>query len=272
MDIAVLMTCHNRREKTVSCIKELSLNNANIHFVVVDDGSSDGTMEALADLEGSLGPGKELTIIKENGNLFYSGGMRRAMEYVHSQNKYDYYVLVNDDVFFDKGILDKTIGKVFGTDLVFVGAMRDKNHHCSYGGIRYTSGIHYKVVTPEDDDRECDTFNANFVVVPARVFNNVPIMDSHYRHSLGDFDYGLAIKKAGYRIEVLDFYAGICDNNPSDGTWRDTELSRIERIKKKETVKGAPFRQWFYFLNKNFGLLYALVYSITPYARIIIGQ
>ena len=158
------------------------------------------------------------------------------------------------------------------TDTVLVGAMRGGDGHCTYGGVKYTSGIHYKMITPEDDDRQCDTFNANFVAVPAGIFNSVPIMDSHYRHSLGDFDYGLSIKRAGYRIEVMQAYAGICENNPSSGTWRDVGLSRLERLKKKESIKGAPFKQWFYFLNKNFGLFYAILYSITPYIRIIIGK
>ena len=272
MNIAVLLTCHNRKEKTISCINGLSFSDANIHFIVVDDGSNDGTVEALEGLRGTLEQGKELTVIKGDGNLFYSGGMRKAMEYARQQDRYDLYVLVNDDVSFDKGILDKVGESLSGTDTVLVGAMRGADGHCTYGGVKYTSGIHYKMVTPEDDDRQCDTFNANFVAVPADIFKSVPIMDPHYKHSLGDFDYGLAIKRAGYRIEVMQDYAGICENNPSSGTWRDAKLSRIERLKKKGSIKGAPFKQWFYFLKKNFGLSYALVYSITPYLRILIGK
>lgn len=272
MKIAVLLTCHNRKEKTINCINGLSLNDAEIHFVVVDDGSSDGTVEALEELKLSLPIGKELTIIRGNGSLFYSGGMRKAMEYVKSRDEYDLYVLVNDDVSFNSGILDTTGERAICTDTAYIGAMKGVEGNCTYGGVKYSSGIHYKMITPEDNDRKCDTFNANFVVVPANIFSNVPIMDAHYKHSLGDFDYGLAIKKAGYRIEVLPYYAGICENNSSDGTWRDTKLSRIERIKRKESVKGAPFREWFYFLNKNFGLLYAIIYSFTPFIRIMIGK
>ncbi len=272
MKIAVLLTCHDRKEKTIKCINGLSLNNADIHYIVVDDGSSDGTVEALEELKLSLPKGKELTIIRGNGSLFYSGGMRKAMEYALSQNGYDVYALVNDDVSFDKGILDKVVEAISDSEHVLVGAMRGADGHWTYGGIKYIGGVHYKMITPEDPDRKCDTFNANFVVVPAKIFNDVPIMDSHYKHSLGDFDYGLAIKKAGYSIEVMEFSAGICNNNTSDGTWRDTKLSRIERLKRKESIKGAPFMQWFYFLNKNFGLLYALLYSFTPYIRIMIGK
>ncbi|MBE5823703.1 MAG: glycosyltransferase family 2 protein [Butyrivibrio sp.] len=272
MNIAVLLTCHNRKEKTINCINGLSFNEADIHFIVVDDGSNDGTEEALEDIQKSLNSGKKLTVIRGDGNLFYSGGMRQAMEYARQQDGYDWYVLVNDDVSFDKGVIDKVADRLSSTDTVFVGAMRSADGYCTYGGVKYTSGIHYKKVTPKDDNRECDTFNANFVAIPSSIFNSVPIMDIHYKHSLGDFDYGLAVKRAGYRIEVLPFFAGICENNTSNGTWRDVTLSRRERLGKKESIKEAPFKQWFYFLNKNFGLFYALVYSITPYIRIMIRK
>lgn len=269
MKVAVLLTCHNRKEKTIKCINGLSLNEAKVEFVVVDDGSTDETADALEQI------GDCVTVIRGDGNLFYSGGMRKAMEYCKGQAgstgiDADFYVLVNDDVEFDPGVLDKL--EVLPRDKAYVGAMRDSNGKCSYGGIKYVKGIHYKTVTPNDPDRSCDTFNANFVAVPAEVFRNVPIMDSHYAHSLGDFDYGLSIGRAGYKIEVLDFYAGVCENNPSEKTWRDTSLSRGERFKKKESVKGAPFGPWFYFLKKNFGLGYACVYSLTPYVRILLGK
>ena len=65
---------------------------------------------------------------------------------------------------------------------------------------------------------------------------------------------------------------GLCNNNDNKGTWTDVNLSRIERIKKKESVKGAPTKQWFYFLEKNFGIFSAIKGTVTPFIRIIIGK
>ena len=272
MRVVVLLTCHNRCEKTIKCINGLSLNKSQISFVVVDDGSTDGTVEALEKLSG------DVTVIRGDGNLFYSGGMRKAMEYCrgtidsydNATDETDFYVLVNDDVEFRPGILDEL--NTLPREKVYVGAMQDKSGKCSYGGIKYVKGIHYRTVTPADTDRSCDTFNANFVVIPSNIFRKADVMDSHYSHSLGDFDYGLSLKRAGYEIEVLDHYAGVCENNSSSGTWRDKSLSFSQRIKKKESIKGAPFKPWFYFLHKNFGLGYAIVYSLTPYLRILLGN
>ena len=286
-----MLTCFNRKDKTINCIKSLiGGNKSRIDFIVVDDGSSDGTGDALEAL------GKELyekdsehasiEVIRAGGGLYYSGGMRKAMEV--AKEKYggasgagasdrdepngdaepDFYILANDDVDFDSGVLDQ----IDDSKTVLVGAMRDSAGKCSYGGIKYYSGIHYNQIGPDAADRSCDTFNANFVVIPKEIFNAVPIIDPVYVHSLGDFDYGLQIKKAGYRIEVTDHFVGTCNNNPSTGTWNDRSLGRIERIKRKESIKGAPAKQWFHFVNKNFGFGRALFCSVTPYMRILLGK
>ena len=43
--IVVVMTCHNRREKTTGCLAKLhdGNNNNEYHYIVVDAGSTDGT-------------------------------------------------------------------------------------------------------------------------------------------------------------------------------------------------------------------------------------
>lgn len=321
MKVCVMLTCFNRKDKTLNCIKSLiSGNKCQVDFIVVDDGSTDGTGAALEDLAKELyerdSEHASIEVIAAAGGLYYSGGMRRAMEAAKARygsignnttrndayqpetgdndiekescQEPDFYILANDDVEFDRGVLDGLMhaqsvnehkendltGDLtpHGSQTVIVGAMRDDSGKCSYGGIKYYSGIHYKQIGPDAADRGCDTFNANFVAVPKEIFKAVPIIDPVYVHSLGDFDYGLQIKKAGYRIEVTDHFVGTCNNNPSTGTWNDRNLSRIERIKRKESVKGAPAKQWFHFLKKNFGIGYACAYSVTPYIRILLGK
>ena len=66
-------------------------------------------------------------------------------------------------------------------------------------------------------------------------------MDGHYRHSLGDFAYGLTLGEMGCEIEVVDFFVGLCDDNPADGTWRDPKIPRKKRIQMKWSE---PKRDW----------------------------
>ena len=73
MNILVLFTCYNRKEKTIRCINSLVKNNScNIQFLILDDNSTDGTKEALEKFDNTI-------VIEGDGNSFYSGGMRKII-------------------------------------------------------------------------------------------------------------------------------------------------------------------------------------------------
>ena len=46
--IAVLMTCHNRKAKTIRCLRNLYCQNINLDIFLVNDGCTDGTEEFVA--------------------------------------------------------------------------------------------------------------------------------------------------------------------------------------------------------------------------------
>ena len=180
-----------------------------------------------------------------------------------------YYMLMNDDTKFFPGIFDE-MAPHLKKDEVTVGAICGENGGLSYGGIKYTKGIKYKKLGPDAPEVNCDTFNANCAIIPREIFEKVGI-DPFYQHSIGDFDYGLQISKLGYKIHIYPKFVGECNDNTLQKTWQDETLPRMERIRLKESRKGLPFRDWFHFLHKNFGLGTAIVRSITPYIRIILG-
>lgn len=268
--ITVLFTCHNRKEKTKHCIESIYDDGYRIRYIVTDDGSTDGTKEMLESLQSRY----DITILFGDGGLYWCGGMRKAMEYALSQEeKTEYYVLVNDDVNFVKGALEHAVNKSRKLeDSVIVGATHNGEEVLTYGAIRYRSHtVHYDTVTVTDQDK-CDTFNCNFVLVPKNIFKEAGIFDIHYCHVLADFDYGFRIRRLGYDIYGTDKYIGVCKRNSDKGTWKDTALSRKERIRKKESPKGLPRREWYYYLRKNFGLKKAIWHSITPYLKIFLGR
>lgn len=274
------MTCFNRKEYTLRCINTLNeaqSEGIRFNYVVVDDNSTDGTKDAVEELARSRGI--SAYVLTGTGSLFYSGGMRKGIEWAKANlPDSDFFMLVNDDVRFDSVSVARMItvqerkapedGNA-SKESVLVGATKDDAGKYSYGGVRYTKGISYIPVKPEDSDRSCDTFNANCVLIPGNVFMSAPNMDEVYNHSLGDFDYGLSLKRSGASIEVFQEYIGVCNKNKLNGTWNDTSLSIKERIRKKESIKGLPRREWYHFLKKNFGVGTALMKSVTPYIRIL---
>jgi GT2 family glycosyltransferase len=283
--ITVIFTCYNRRKKTINCIKSLVEGNPSVKFsfVVLDDNSTDGTAEALREFrERSMAGGSPsgsspasdapgMAVLHGDGSSYWAGGMRKAIAYAKTHTASDYYLLVNDDVEFADGAIERLLAE-YAPHTALVGPMSDKNGNFSYGGVRYTNGIHYEEVKPDDKDRSCDTFNMNCLLVDRDVFMETPNFDEHYIHTLADFDYGLSMKRNGIRCFVASGYVGICPKNASQGGWTDRSLSRRERMKQKESIKGAPFGPWFHFLKKNFGIRQAVVYSATPYIRILLGK
>ena len=273
MQITVILTCFNRKEKTVSCIKSLKKNSSeyNLKFIVVDDNSNDGTREAVAQL------GKDISIIKGSGELFWAGGMRVGIEnFLSNDTQSDYVLLVNDDVAFKENMLQALIEKSKkNNNAVIVGATCDSYGNFTYGGMILENpkkkGI-YRHVGIEDGKTACDLFNCNCVLLTADIVKSTGNFDPIYVHGMADLDYGLKLSRSGKLILSSDDYVGICETNSIKGTWQDTTLSRIERLKKKESPKGAPLKPWFHYIHKNFGIFCAIQYSISSYVKILLGK
>ena len=273
MDITVIFTCYNRKDISVRCINSLISGNPNCQFkfIVVDDNSSDGTADALRELDYNI------TIIQGTGSLFWAGGMRVGIDhYLSAEQSTDYVLLVNDDVAFYEHSIEHLVEQANAdARAVIVGATCADNGRFTYGAMKLCnprkSDLFYYVL-PSDHMVSCDTFNCNCVLIRDDILRAVGNLDEAYKHSLADLDYGLKLSRAGFPIYSSTEFVGVCRKNSNKGTWSDTSLPRLKRIKLKESPKGAPFKQWFYFMNKNFGFLEAYIYSVTPYIKIMLGK
>lgn len=248
-----------------------------IRFIIVDDKSTDGTKEALDEL--SAQEGYDIDVVEGSGNLFWSKGMHKGIAYVKEQKiTSEYYLLFNDDVEFTPGILERIVTHAKSRQdkehEVYIGATEEPEGGLSYGGILYDGGksLHYRMLGPEESNTPCSTFNANCVLIPSKAFWAVDNIDDFYKHSLGDFDYGFQLSRAGYKLYVYSEYVGVCGNNDNSTNWTNPKLPRRERLKLKESRKGLPREDWFHYLKKNFGFGTACIRSITPYIKILLRK
>jgi GT2 family glycosyltransferase len=273
MKVTVIFTCFNRKEKSLKCMQTLAGQDSGIEygFIVVDDNSTDGTAESIKALD------YHVELLHGSGSLYWAGGMRKGIEaYLESSFDSEYVLLVNDDVEFYEGIVDKMITESKEKkDAVIVGATCDDSGAFSYGAMQLIVPRKkdlYRQVSPAEGKVECDTFNCNCVLLNDAVIRKAGNFDPIYTHSLADIDYGLRLRKLGFHIYSSERYVGVCNKNSIRGTWADNSLSRKERLKKKESPKGAPCREWFHFMKKNFGFMEAVKYSVSPYVRIMLGM
>lgn len=103
ISIAVLMTCHNRKLKTLatleSLFKQKLTSEIALNAYLVDDGSTDGTAAAVQQTY------PQVKIFSGDGNLFWNGGMRVAFSEAMKDDP-DYYLWLNDDTRLDPEALN----------------------------------------------------------------------------------------------------------------------------------------------------------------------
>ena len=269
--VLAIATCFNRCQITKKSIESLVNSNPEIDFtfIIVDDNSTDGTNEMLSQYQC-------VDVIKGNGELYYSGGMRKGIEEAKKYNRtFDYCMLFNDDVSFYDNAIERIIALFhYQKADIIVGATCDLDGKVTYAGVSKDSWFVPRcrlIFSNKAELMSCETFNANCVLIKYDVFMKLDNIDPIYTHNMGDFDYGFQAYRQGYKLYVSNFFVGMCEKTTIKGSWRDRTLSRRERIKRKNINKGTPNRAWFHYLKKNYNLVTALVYSITPYIRILIG-
>ena len=272
--IAVIMTCHNRRETTVASLRSLAasvtqVNGLEYTVYLTDDGSSDGTQDAVSKL------GLPVVMIQGTGDLFWNRGMVMAWRAaVENRSDHDGFLLLNDDTELDPGALPilLALSLRLGGSAVVVGATRDPvTGDLTYGGVKRVSPWHpgrTSRLPLSREPQDAEAFNANCVLVPKAVAQSIGILDPVFHHSMGDFDYGYRARKHGIRVVVAPGTVATCAANRVCATWRDSTQPLGRRLKLLSSPKGLPFRQWREFLKRHGAVAPTLLASM-PYVNVL---
>lgn len=276
--IAALLTCHNRCQKTLACLDALFQcklpEGYSLEVFLVDDGSSDGTGYAVYECY------PKVNIIKGDGNLYWNGGMRLAFA-AAMENGFDYYLWLNDDtLLYPQAIAtllrtEKLVKLEHQVTALIVGSTQDElGGEVTYGGKVRVSKWHplkYQLIIPTDTAISCDTMNGNCVLIPRTIALTLGNLDEAFTHTIGDIDYGLRAKRAGFQIVVMPGYAGKCSNNPIDNTFADARLSVRDRLRRLNGKKGLPLQAWKIFTSRHCGGLW-IVFWLLPYLKVILSS
>jgi GT2 family glycosyltransferase len=275
MKIAVLITCHNRNAKTLACLNALFENTLPngylLEVFLVDDGSTDGTEQAVR------GRFPHVNIIKGNGSLYWNGGMRVAFA-AAMERDFDYYLWLNDDTLIYQDTITRLLSTTKSTDSqsvsIAVGTTQEYfGGSPTYGGLRRIgTGLSHKaeLVVPQTFAIECEQMNGNCVLVPLQIARHVGNLDKFFIHNLGDIDYGMRARVAGYKLLVMSGYAGICSKNDASGTHLDNQLGLHQRLTKVFSKKSFPVIPWLIFTWRYGGPIWFL-YWIKPYFDVFVA-
>jgi GT2 family glycosyltransferase len=262
--VAVLITVHNRREKTLRSLRSLMAQwpeQHSVRVVLVDDGSTDGTAKAV------MGEFPELHVVRANGDLFWCRGMALAWTAAAEMDNFDGVLWLNDDVVLDDGSVAAMLdaaehGRASSQPAILVGATRDPyTNATTYGGLRLVSRWHpgkHERLEPDGTLQPIDTFNGNVVFVPAEVEQQIGRISDHFSHATGDTEYGLRARRAGISVLLLPSHVGVCQRNvPFEHTLRSSL-----------GPKGLPWSDWLFVCRRytRYGLW--PIAFLGPYIRI----
>lgn len=275
MHIAVLIACHNRRTKTLECLKRLAVaaEYAAVRYRVYlfDDGSTDGTADAVRAQQ------PDALILTGDGTYFWNRSMNRVFE-AAMRDGFPAYLWLNDDTMLEPDAFTQILAAYQSAEeeVMVVGAVRDPDTgRLTYGGNRrvdsYLRPFLCSRVEPNGAPQDVDVVNGNVLFVPDAIAQTLGNLDPVFEHSMGDTDYSMRARKRGRRILLTAGFVGTCSHNPSKGTHKDGTLDMAGRLGQVFSRKGLPWRSWLIMCWRHGGVLWP-IHFVWAYAKVILGR
>jgi GT2 family glycosyltransferase len=245
-----------------------------LNVYLVDDGSSDGTAQAIHKRYPSV------NIIRGDGNLYWNGGMWLAFN-TAIEKGYDFYLWLNDDTLLYPTAIKSLIknnhelSQQEGKAVVVIGSTQDEaSGRLNYGGLVRSvkwKPINFKLVSTRTVPVKCQTMNGNCVLIPNEIVQKVGNLEPNFVHTMGDLDYGLRVGYAGFSVWVMPGFAGTCPNNQLNRTFSDRNNTKIERLKAILHPKILPPKAWWIFTLRHCGI-FGPLYWVYPYLKLLLSK
>ena len=263
--VAVLVACHNRRAKTTEAIQSLLAakpESWDLRFYLADDGSTDGTSEAVEALPVSV------KIVRGEGDWYWAHSMYQAELII--DEPHDAILWLNDDIVLNPAGLEKFEQvNALHPSTVLVGQFCDPDtQELTYGGMQ-SLGRHPFQYTTEFaaiDPLLVDTMNGNLVLIPRVVSEAVGTIDGGFAHAYADMDFGLRARSAGFQVLAVPGFSGTCARNIIQ-----KHSSVRARIKALNSKKGTPPASQIRYLRRHGGFTWP-IYFVSPYVRAILTR
>jgi len=206
--VEIVTPVHNRRDITLQCLRSLSRidsENLDVHTIVVDDGSTDGTVEAI---EKEF---PEVELIKADGSLWFTEGTNVGVRAALKYNP-DYVLMINDDQIFDSRFLkfmvetaEKYSRSIVGS-LLLLWDVPHKLFQVSPKWETFSGGWRHwqnqTVWTIPKKQWEVELIVGNCVLIPVPAIQENGLMNSKKYPNFGDAEYTPRLRKNGWRLLV----------------------------------------------------------------------
>ena len=202
-------------------VAKLDTGNLDVECLVVDNGSKDGTEETIKNYKL---PNMKYKFIQSGANLGFAGGNNIGIKDA-LKRKFDYIILMNNDLILQKDIVVKLVdfmhkntdvgiaspkmyfakGYEFHKDrykesekgkvLWYAGGIIDKqNVYTSHRGVDEVDHGQY------DKIEETDVANGACVIIRQEVFKRIDLLDDSFFLYWEDADFSERAKRAGFKV------------------------------------------------------------------------
>lgn len=250
--VALVMPVHNRRETTLQALGSLSRidrTGLDVETVVVDDGSTDGTSEAIRrDFPGTR-------IVPGDGTLHYTAGTNRGIEAALTRGP-DYVVAMNDDSIFHSAFLQRLVACATEHPRSVVGALLllwTEPHRVFqvapmwdtwYGGWRVPQRLDAWSVPGRP--WEVETIVGNCVLYPVAAIKEVGLMNAaRFPYGFGDAAYTVALRRAGWRLFIEPRARVWCEPNRYPASLGSRPVGEVMRTLLADTRHPLNFKRVF---------------------------
>jgi O-antigen biosynthesis protein len=232
--VTVIVPAFNHRDVTVRCLRSIAdswFESLDVQFVVVDDGSSDGTADAVTKLDG-------IDYLRSGKNEGFIRACNRGAALARGK----YLCFLNNDTVVRDGWLDHLVTAaesdpqigVVGAKLLFPdGRLQEA------GGIIWRDGTGWNVgrfESPQDPlynyRRDVDYVSGAALLVRRELFERLGgFSDTFAPAYYEDVDLCFGARSLGYRVvyepqSAVVHYEGVSAGNESSGTKRFQEINR----------------------------------------------
>jgi GT2 family glycosyltransferase len=261
-DVAIVMPVHNRKAKTMRCLKSLrAAEGGDVALIIVDDGSSDGTAEFLASQD-------DLTVLRGDGDLWWTASVEYGCQHAISAGA-RVLLLLNDDNIVAPNLVT-TLTQAVEQSKGCVAAVVLENYANGHGTIyqaggtlnwrRRGIGLRDMGVGYQEEDRvdDCDWLPGCALAFPAEVFVAVGGFEAQrFPQYRGDIDFTLRARKQGYGCRV------------TFRTWVINELSDSP-LTFRSRVSFAAFFRGFVTLRSNYNVRETVSFALRHCPKVLI--
>lgn len=206
--IEIVTPVHNRRELTLQCLRSLArieTNELDVHIVIVDDGSTDGTREAIKK------DFPTVEIVQGDGNLWFTEGTNVGIRAALKHNP-DYVLMINDDQVFDSKFLWQMVETAEKYPRSVIGSLLllwDEPHKLFQvspkwetwkGGWQLWEQQTIWMIPKKP--WEVEIIVGNCVLVPTEAIREEGLMDAKRYPNFGDAEYTPRLKRKGWKLLI----------------------------------------------------------------------